>query len=100
MLDCITKPVNPPIVRARVKTHLSLVRAQELRATRLQIVQRLGRAAEYKDNETGLHVMRMSHYSAILAKAAGFSEAFAEDILHASPMHDVGKMGIPDAILQ
>jgi putative two-component system response regulator len=57
------------VVRARVRTHLSLVRMEELRETRLQIVQRLGRAAEYKDNETGLHVIRMSHFSKLLALA-------------------------------
>ena len=71
-VDYITKPVSPPIVRARVRTHLSLVRVEELRESRLQIVQRLGLAAEYKDNETGLHVIRMSHYCQILARAAGF----------------------------
>ncbi|MDR7332004.1 HD domain-containing phosphohydrolase [Roseateles asaccharophilus] len=99
-VDYISKPISPPVVRARVRTHLSLVRADELRATRLEIVQRLGRAAEYKDNETGWHVLRMSHYSQILARAAGYSEAQAEDLLHAAPMHDVGKLGIPDAILR
>lgn len=99
-VDYITKPVSPPIVRARVRTHLSLVRAEELRETRLQIVQRLGLAAEYKDNETGLHVIRMSHYTHVLALAAGYSEHEADDLLNAAPMHDVGKIGIPDAILQ
>ncbi|WP_374381827.1 HD-GYP domain-containing protein [Pseudomonas fluvialis] len=99
-VDYITKPVSPPIVKARVRTHLSLVRVEELLQTRLQIVQRLGLAAEYKDNETGLHVIRMSHYAQILARAAGFSEARAEQLLHAAPMHDVGKIGIPDAILR
>lgn len=99
-VDYITKPVSPAIVRARVRTHLSLVRAEELHETRLQIVQRLGLAAEYKDNETGLHVIRMSHYAQILARAAGYSEATADDLLNAAPMHDVGKIGIPDAILQ
>ena len=99
-VDYITKPVSSPIVRARVRTHLSLVRVDELKQTRLQIVQRLGLAAEYKDNETGLHVIRMSHYSRILALAAGFSELAADDLLNAAPMHDVGKIGIPDAILQ
>jgi putative two-component system response regulator len=99
-VDYISKPISPPVVRARVRTHLSLVRAEELRETRLQIVQRLGRAAEYKDNETGWHVLRMSHYSRILALAAGFSEHEADDLLHAAPMHDVGKLGIPDAVLQ
>ncbi|MBV6325367.1 HD-GYP domain-containing protein [Duganella violaceipulchra] len=99
-VDYITKPVSPPIVRARVRTHLSLVRVDELARTRLEIVQRLGLAAEYKDNETGLHVIRMSHYSRILGRAAGMSEAEADDLLHAAPMHDVGKIGIPDNILQ
>ncbi|RFP11471.1 MULTISPECIES: HD-GYP domain-containing protein [unclassified Duganella] len=99
-VDYITKPVSPPIVRARVRTHLSLVRVDELARTRLEIVQRLGLAAEYKDNETGLHVIRMSHYSRILGRAAGMSEAEADDLLHAAPMHDVGKIGIPDSILR
>jgi putative two-component system response regulator len=99
-VDYITKPVSPPVVRARVRTHLSLVRMEELRASRLAIVQRLGLAAEYKDNETGLHVIRMSHFAQILGLAAGMSEQEADDLLHAAPMHDVGKIGIPDRILQ
>jgi len=99
-VDYITKPISPPIVRARVRTHLSLVRMDELRLTRLQIVQRLGMAAEYKDNETGLHVIRMSHFSKVLALAVGYSEAAAEELLNAAPMHDVGKIGIPDAVLR
>ena len=99
-VDYITKPISAAVVRARVRTHLSLVRLDELRETRLQIVQRLGRAAEYKDNETGMHVIRMSHYAQHLALAAGCSAQWAEDLLNAAPMHDVGKIGIPDAILQ
>lgn len=98
-VDYITKPVSPAVVRARVKTHLSLVRADELKQTRLQVIQRLGRAAEYKDNETGLHVMRMSHYAQVLALAYGLSAHRAEDLLHAAPMHDIGKIGIADSIL-
>jgi len=99
-VDYITKPVSPPVVRARARTHLSLVRMEELKASRLAIVQRLGLAAEYKDNETGLHVIRMSHFARILGLAAGMSEQEADDLLHAAPMHDVGKIGIPDRILQ
>lgn len=99
-VDYITKPVSAPVVRARVRTHLSLVRTEELRETRLQIVQRLGRAAEYKDNETGMHVIRMSHFAQVLALALGHSPAWAEDLLNAAPMHDVGKIGIPDAVLR
>ncbi len=75
------------------------VRTDELRRTRLQVVQRLGRAAEYRDNETGNHVLRMSHTSALLAEAAGLDADACELILHASPMHDIGKIGIPDQIL-
>ncbi|MFL9926794.1 two-component system response regulator [Herbaspirillum lusitanum] len=99
-VDYITKPVSPVIVKARVKNQLSLVQLDVMKQTRLQVVQCLGMAAEYKDNETGMHVIRMSHYSQRLALRAGYSEAMAEELLHAAPMHDVGKIGIPDAILQ
>ena len=98
-VDYITKPVSPVIVKARVATHLSLVRIEELQESRLQIIQRLGRAAEYRDNETGLHVIRISHFSRLLALAANFSEQAAENLFYAAPMHDVGKIGIPDRIL-
>lgn len=98
-VDYITKPFNPHIVRARVRTHLSLVRADELLETRLEVVQCLGRAAEFKDNETGRQVVRMSHYSQIVARALGYGEQAAQDLLHAAPMHDIGKIGIPDAVL-
>lgn len=98
-VDYITKPVSSAIVKARVRNHLSLVQADELKRTRLQVIQRLGRAAEYKDNETGMHVLRMSHYAEILAKAYGMSDEAAENILHAAPMHDIGKIGIPDSIM-
>jgi len=98
-VDYITKPITPAVVRARVKTHLSLVQAEELKKTRLQIIQRLGRAAEYRDNETGLHILRMSHFSQVIALAYGLSPKRAEDLLHAAPMHDIGKIGIRDDIL-
>lgn len=98
-VDYITKPISPAVVRARVKTHLSLVQAEELKKTRLQVIQRLGRAAEYRDNETGLHILRMSHFSQVIALAYGLSPKRAEDLLHAAPMHDIGKIGIRDDIL-
>ncbi|WP_330960189.1 HD domain-containing phosphohydrolase [Photobacterium sp. 53610] len=98
-VDFIAKPVSPPIVRARVKNHLSLVRVEELKSTRLSVVQMLGKAAEYKDNETGHHVIRMSHYVHSIALAAGFSASWSETLLHAAPMHDIGKIGIPEHIL-
>ncbi|MHB1188878.1 HD-GYP domain-containing protein [Thiobacillus sp.] len=74
-------------------------RTEELRHTRLQVVQRLGMAAEYRDEETGNHILRMSHICALLARAIGWNEADCDLILNASPMHDIGKIGIPDAIL-
>jgi len=99
-VDYITKPVSPAVVKARVRLHLSLVRLDELKASRLEIVQRLGLAAEYKDNETGLHVIRMSHYARLLGIAAGMDEDDVDDLFNAAPMHDIGKIGIPDRILQ
>lgn len=110
-VDYIAKPVSPPIVRARVRTHLALYdqhqvlekkvqeRTEELKNTRLEIIRRLGRAAEFKDNETGMHVIRMSKYSHLVALAHGLPEGEADLILNAAPMHDVGKIGIPDRIL-
>ncbi len=98
-VDYITKPFSPPIVRARVRTHLSLVQANELKETRLHIIRSLGKAAEYRDNETGMHIVRMSNYAYCLSKKVGYTEDQAEELLNAAPMHDVGKIGIPDTIL-
>ncbi|PPK75385.1 putative two-component system response regulator [Methylobacter tundripaludum] len=116
--DFITKPFYCNELLARVRNMLDaqlmhrmlydqkavlnemvLTRTDELRRTRLQVVQQLGRAAEYRDNETGNHILRMSHISALLAKSIGWNEADCELMLHASPMHDIGKIGIPDHIL-
>ncbi len=74
-------------------------RTKELNDTRLEVIRRLGRAAEYRDDMTGFHIIRMSRYSQLLALAAGMSEAEAEVLLNASPMHDIGKIGIPDSVL-
>ncbi|BBL71726.1 HD domain-containing phosphohydrolase [Methylogaea oryzae] len=74
-------------------------RTQELEYTRLEIIRRLGRAAEYRDNETGAHVIRMSKFCALLGGQIGLSEEECELLLNASPMHDIGKIGIPDRIL-
>jgi len=64
-----------------------------------EIIQRLSTASELKDNETGMHITRMSHYAYFLALESGQSTKFSQDILYASAMHDVGKIGIPDHIL-
>lgn len=71
----------------------------ELRKSQLDIIRCLGRAGEYRDNETGEHVIRMSKSCQVLALSAGMSERDGEMVLYASPMHDVGKIGIPDNIL-
>lgn len=111
-IDYVTKPISPPIVKARIRTHLALydqnreldrkvhIKTQQLHETRLQVIQRLSRAAEFKDSDTGLHVIRMSKYSYILGLAAGMSENDAEMLMNAAPMHDIGKIGIPDSILK
>ncbi len=75
------------------------LRTEELSRSRMQVVQRLGKAAEYRDEETGNHILRMSHTCALLAGTIGWEAPRCELILHASPMHDIGKIGIPDAIL-
>jgi len=110
-VDYLHKPCHPAIVRQRVRIHLELhnqnrvleervrERTRELEETRIEIVRRLGRAGEYRDNETGMHVIRMSQYCHRLAHAAGISAAQAELLLVAAPMHDIGKIGIPDHIL-
>jgi putative two-component system response regulator len=111
-VDYIVKPVSPAIVRARVRTHIQLYdqkrhlmelvqqRTRELEDTRLQIIRRLGRAAEFKDDETGYHVIRLSHYCRMLGLAAGMPDYRAEILFNAAPMHDVGKIGVPDSILE
>ena len=74
-------------------------RTEQLRETQLEVIRRLGLAAEFRDDDTGLHITRMSRFCAKLAKAAGLSDADCEILLHAAPMHDIGKIGIPDSIL-
>ncbi|PKO40766.1 MAG: two-component system response regulator [Betaproteobacteria bacterium HGW-Betaproteobacteria-4] len=110
-VDFLHKPCHAAIVRLRVQLHIErhnrshslerLVqeRTRELDETRIEIVRRLGRAAEYRDNETGMHVIRMSKSSRLLARAAGVSERQANLLLNAAPMHDIGKIGIPDRVL-
>jgi putative two-component system response regulator len=78
---------------------LVLQRTAELERSRRQIMQRLSRAAEYKDNETGRHVIRVGEISALLGEAMGLTPERAEMLRECAPLHDIGKIGIPDAVL-
>lgn len=66
----------------------------------LDTLLRLAKAAEFKDDDTGAHLERMAKFSEMLSRRYGMSEKFCELILAASPMHDIGKIGIPDSILK
>lgn len=82
-----------------VLEHKVQERTQELHDITSYVITSLGRAAEFRDNETGLHVVRMSYYCALMARALGRDEKYVETLRQASTMHDVGKIGIPDGIL-
>lgn len=111
-VDYITKPINSSIVLARVNTHITLLRnkhnleqklqerTEEIVLTRMEVIRQLGRAAEFKDNETGTHILRMSAYAKLIAQKIGLDNARTELIYLSAPMHDIGKIGTPDAILQ
>jgi len=73
--------------------------SKSLDESRREIIARLVRAAEFRDNETGLHVVRMSQYAMLTAREMGLDDAEVATILQAAPMHDVGKIAIPDRVL-
>lgn len=117
-MDFLSKPLNFLEVLTRIKNMLTMrllynralrqneildekveERTRDLEISRLEAINRLGKAAEYRDNETGMHVMRMSLYSEVLARAACLPDETCKLVQQASPMHDVGKIGIPDRIL-
>ncbi|NOR51378.1 MAG: response regulator [Gammaproteobacteria bacterium] len=116
--DYVTKPFNANELLMRVRNLLDVQQAhrlvhnqktvleemvtertKELRHSQLDVVKRLGSAAEYRDEETGTHILRMSHISLLLAQGLGWNKSDCELILNASMMHDIGKIGIPDNIL-
>ena len=105
LLSRIKIQLEVKLLHARVKNQNKLLeqkvreRTQELNNTRLEVIHRLGLAAEYRDNETGLHIIRMSKISMELGKVMGLSDTENELLLNASPMHDIGKIGIPDSVL-
>ncbi|MCD6578036.1 HD domain-containing protein [bacterium] len=73
--------------------------AKDLKDSNLSTIYRLVKASEYKDPDTAHHIERMSNYSKIISKYMGFDEEFQDLMLYASPMHDIGKIGVPDRIL-
>lgn len=98
-VDYLIKPVSAPVVQVRVRTHLSLVSAKQLSQSYSDAIYMLGEASEFKDTDTGTHIWRMAAYSSALAAAAGWNAEDCQQLELAAPMHDIGKLGIPDAIL-
>ncbi len=116
--DFLTKPLDPVELTVRVRNLLRikcyndmllarnrllqeevLEKTREVRQQCIDTVLTLTRAAEYRDENTGNHVSRISHYCVALAEALGLDQTFREHIFYASPMHDIGKLAIPDQIL-
>jgi putative two-component system response regulator len=116
--DFLSKTAQPEEILARIRSHLKVkklndqlrnyraslektvaLKTAQLKNASLEIIWRLTSASEYRDNETGAHIQRMSHYSAAMARKMGLASKTVETILYAAPMHDIGKIGIPDEIL-
>ncbi|MBB5019003.1 putative two-component system response regulator [Chitinivorax tropicus] len=116
--DFLTKPIDNKEFLARARNMLALRRSQkalndraawlaeevhkatlEIKRGEQETILRLTRAAEFRDPETGAHIQRMALYSQLIARKLGWSAIEQELILASAPMHDVGKVGIPDQIL-
>ncbi|GAB5602661.1 two-component system response regulator [Thermus sp. FJN-A] len=117
--DFLTKPLDPLEVRLRARNllemralHQALARQNEVLEARVrertqdlllaqeEVLWRLARAAEYRDDETGEHVKRVAEWARRLAEALGLDPGFTERLHKTAPLHDLGKIGIPDAILR
>jgi len=111
-VDYVTKPISAPIVLLRVKNQLALVdqrraleeqvmqRTEELQDTRMQLIRRLARAMEIREGGLTNGVVRTSEYVALLAQALGLKSKVVEILAEASPLHDIGKLGVPENVLQ
>lgn len=116
--DFLSKPVDIPEFRARMRNMLALSDGRKKLADRArwlasevqratadivarekETINRLMRAAEFRDNETGMHILRLGHFSAEMGRALGLPEPECETLLMATPMHDIGKVATPDRIL-
>lgn len=80
--------------------HLLAIRNRELELARLEILERLARAAEYRDDITGQHIVRVGRLSEMIGRVLGFDEETLYRLRHAAPLHDLGKIAIPDSILR
>ncbi len=110
-VDYITKPISAPITMLRVKTQLALVdqrraledqiaaRTEELHDTRLELIQRLARAMEFREGGLTNRVLRVGEYVGVLAHSLGLKSKVVEILSQAAPLYDIGKMGVPEHIL-
>ena len=111
-VDYIIKPISAPITMLRVRTQLALVdqrraledqvqtRTEELHETRLQLIRRLARAMEYREGGLTNRVLRVSAYVELLSQGVGLKGHVVEILAAAAPLYDIGKMGVPEHILQ
>jgi putative two-component system response regulator len=112
-VDYLTKPINAKLLMARVRTHLALANRQielerqvqertaQLEDAREQVIRRLARAMEFHESAAaGNRVARISQYAKLLALSSGARPEVAELLLKASPLHDIGKIGVPSEILR
>jgi len=90
------KELEQAVAQRTIQLKASL---EKIKSASLEAIYRLSLAAEYKNKETGDHIKRVSHYAEAIAERMGLGRATIEAILYATPMHDVGKIGIPDHIL-
>jgi len=99
-VDYIIKPFSSRVVLARVRAHLSLVRSGVLEQSYRDAVRMLAEAGHYNDTDTGVHIWRMAAFAAAVARQIGWDFEACRQLELAAPMHDTGKIGIPNAIMR